>query len=89
MKQVIFVVAFVSLEWAFSTISDNALPNAPPKAIDAVWICTTHKPYTAHVIGTRTHSAHPMFLPMCRFTSVAYLFAYASTEKQDDLRMQR
>lgn len=57
--------------------------------IDAVWICTTHKPYTAHVIGTRTHSAHPMFLPMCRSTSVAYLFAYASTEKQDGLRMQR
>jgi hypothetical protein len=37
-KQVIFVVAFVSLEWTFSTISDNALLHLLPKAIDVVWI---------------------------------------------------
>ena len=56
------------------------------RTLDAVWICTTQEPYTAHVIGTRTHSAHPMFLLMCRSTSVAYLFAYASNSHVDGFR---
>lgn len=36
--QVTFVATFVSLEWAFSTISDYALPHLLSKAIDVVWI---------------------------------------------------
>ena len=70
---------------AFLISAGNTATPAYPVAnrtLDAVWICTTHKPYTAHVGWESNPLWHPpMFLSICH-CPVRPLLTYLHTHQQ-------